>query len=385
MYLHLVDDNKQIIPFILRTNEMFPDQHLFFVISKNNHLKNIPETSNIFHFLPGKKNIQALSKKLTDYQSVFIHNLCLTKARIINQASGRVIFLWSIWGFDYYNVYPVFYRNLFLPYTKIANLILFKYSLTWNHFLSLLQPLLHVAGLKSPNEIRQQAAKKINYSLNMMPEHSDVFKVFQMPLSKRFNFSYYSIEYLTEKIMNSNLELGKYILIGNSSSNSSNHLDIFLQLRKLPIQKIKIIVPLNYGCKRYKKLVNLAGSYLFKKNFIPLNQWLSLSEYHSWLLKCNIMIFNHTRAQALGNILFGVWAGHKIFLRKTNPIYRYLTNMGITVFSIEEELIPEHFNSLSKDLQLLNRQIIEVHYNEDKIRESYLDVINAINLQDKRL
>lgn len=385
MYLHFVDDKSQINHLILRTNEMFPGEHLFYVISKNKNLSNVSKASNVHHFSPTKKNIKTIAEELPDYKAVFIHNLCYAKASIVDQASEKVIFLWGMWGFDYYYVYPGLFRKVFLPYTKIVNIILFKYSLTWKYLIHSLQPLLNLVGIKSPNYIRQQAAKKIDYSFNNMPEHSDVFKVFNIPLEKRFSFSYYSIEYLTEGIINSNFELGKHILIGNSASNSSNHLDIFVQLRKLPLQNKKIVVPLSYGCNRYKKLVNIAGQYFFKDKFIALTKFLSLSEYNSWLLSCNIMIFNHKRAQALGNIIFGVWAGHKIFLRKTNPVYRYLKSIGVTVFSIEEELDPENLYSLSKDIQIRNRQIIEAYYKEDKIRENYLDLINAINLRRERM
>ena len=211
-----------------------------------------------------------------------------------------------------------------------------------------------------------------------MREFSELFRVVDIPEKNRFNGIYYSIEYITKEINKTNCTLGNNIYIGNSASNSSNHLDIFLQLEKLNLSNRKIIVPLSYGCSRYRFCINFLGKQIFKDKFEPLLKFLSIDEYNKILLNCNVQIFNHRRAQAIGNILFGIWAGHKVFLRKCNPVYQYLKSLNIEVCSIEEDLSVENISTLEKEKQIKNRKIIMQHYSERQIQKNYFEIIETI-------
>lgn len=382
MFLHLIDDSPQIKHLIQRTIAMFPEEHLFYVLTKTGKLKVIQPSDNVVPFIPNSENINILLNYISDFKAVFVHNLEIKKSLIVLNAPKDLIFVWGIWGFDYYYVFPELSRNIFQSYTKMLNIILFKHSIFFRNFIYTVHPVSRFVGIKSNNRIREKAAKRINFTFNNLKNYSEVFKVIDSDYKTRFNGIYYSIEYISKGFYYSQNQLGNNIFIGNSASNSSNHFDIFLQLKNKVLSNAKIVVPLSYGCPRYRRAINFIGKIIFKNQFSPLNNILSLEKYNEILSSCNVMIFNHNRAQAIGNIIFGVWAGHKIFLKKTNPVYRYLKNMGITVFSIEEELIKENINALEKDKQIQNRQVIESHYKEEKIRENYLEIINAISFRN---
>ena len=379
MYLHFIDDISQINHHILRTNEMYPGEHRFFILTKSGKWQNVVKESNVSAFNPDLKNIKEIAGKLTGYKAVFLHNLCYKKALIVFYAPKDTLFVWGIWGFDYYYIFPQLFRTIFLPWTKLANLFLFKYSLMTKDILSSIHPVSKYLGIKSTNRIRRQVIPRIRYSFNNMPMHSEVYRVIDSPPNTRFDLSYYSIESITRGIEGSDFDRGAGIYIGNSATNSSNHIDLFLQLRKISLINRKIIVSLSYGCPRYRRLVIAAGRFFFGSNFIALSEYLSLKEYNSVLLGCSSMFFNHKRAQALGNIIFGIWAGHKIFLRQKNPVYNYLKSLGITVFSIENELNSAGLGRLEVTLQKKNREIITRHYSEEKIRENYAELIRTIN------
>ena len=378
MYLHIIDDVLTMNHFIRRVQSIDFGQHHFVVINSSGHISQVVQTPLMVVFVPSNKNIQKLARSLDRYSAVFIHNLCLIKSKIVLEASDDIVFVWGIWGTDYYSTFPELYSNLFLPYTRITNVLLGKLSLTVKYIHRKTQPITHLIGLKSKEWIQQQAVSKFEFTFNDMTRHSEVFRFVKMETSQRFHLTYYSIESLTYDLTSIPPHLGPNILIGNSASNTSNHLDALIALRTHIIGR-KIIVPLGYGSSRYRKFINLAGRAILKDQYSPINVRLPLPEYHQQLLSCNVMIFNHTRAQGLGNIVFGVWAGHKIFLRKSNPIFSYLIDLGIKVFPIESTWTVDSFESLPVNWQEKNRKIIELQYNEDKVQSDLQYILNHLN------
>ncbi len=378
MYLHLIDDSHQINHLISRTNIMFPGKHLFYALSKSGKLKKVIVEENVIAIKPTKENILKITRELLGFKAVFIHNLCYTKSKIILHSPKNIRFLWVAWGFDYYYVYPELFKKVFLPKTKLVNFLLFKFSLSAKYLIHAIHPATKYVGVKSREIIRQQAAKKIEFTINNMPDFSELFQVVDIPRENRFNGIYYSIEYIAKDLNKTNYKLGNNIYIGNSATNSSNHIDIFLQLKKLNLSTRKIIVPLSYGCSRYRFFINFLGKQIFKDKFEPLLKFLSIDAYNKILLNCNVQIYNHRRAQAIGNILFGIWAGHKVFLRKCNPVYLYLKSLNVEVFSIEDDLLAENINTLEKEKQDRNREIIVQHYSEKQIQQNYREIIKTI-------
>lgn len=381
MYLHFIDDVSQINHFINRTNDLFPGEHLFQVVSVEKQIEKINASEGIKLFQPTAKNIKKVASELKNFKAVFIHNLCYHKARIILKAPADTIFIWGVWGFDYYYVYPCFFGQIFLPYTKWLNFALLKLSLPYKSFFYTVYPVGKYLGFTSKCRIRQEAARRITYSFQNMPVHSDLNRVFKLPGEKRFRGLYYSVENF---FPHTGLPLpeisGDNILIGNSATNSSNHLDIFAKLKGIDLKGRKLIVPLNYGCKRYAWSVNLVGRQMFKSAFYGLLKYYPLPEYSRLLLECNVMIFNHRRSQAFGNVLFGIWAGHKVFLRKQNPVYSFMRDLGIVVFAIDDELVSEKLESLPNEIRINNRRIIENSFNEKQIRKNYLELLDAIKM-----
>lgn len=124
------------------------------------------------------------------------------------------------------------------------------------------------------------------------------------------------------------------------------------------------------------------GRLILKGMFQPLNNYLPLEKYNGILMGCNVMIYNHCRSQAFGNIIFGIWTGHKVFLRKQNPIYAYLKYLGIVVLSVDDDLTINNLTRLPTEVQKENRRIIESFYSETQIRNNYIELLSAIRKAD---
>ena len=140
-------------------------------------------------------------------------------------------------------------------------------------------------------------------------------------------------------------ELGNNIFVGNSSSFSNNHISVFEKLSKLDLNGRKIITPLSYGNSNYRSTITTLGFKYFKKNFLPIMDLISEKKYEDLMCTSSISIFNHYRGQASGNILKFIYFGCKVFLSIKNPIYDYLLQKNIKVYSIEFDLSQHEINT----------------------------------------
>ena len=166
------------------------------------------------------------------------------------------------------------------------------------------------------------------------------------------------------RVMNDN------ILLGNSASATNNHLEAFELLQNLPIQQRKIIVPLSYGSENYANKIINKGKKLFNFNFSPLVDFMSLHDYNEYLEQCGIVIMNHYRQQAVGNVLSMLWIGAKVFLDERNTLYHYLNRIGVIIFSIQKDLTKnnlEVFTLLSNDEQDINRKILQQEVGQEHL------------------
>ena len=176
---------------------------------------------------------------------------------------------------------------------------------------------------------------------------------------KFLKFSYYPLELmlssLNDRVNNND------ILIGNSASLSNNHLEVFEKLNSLNLKESNIYCPLSYGDNIYAKEILRKGEFFFKDKFKPLLKFMEVKEYNTILKSCGIVIMNHYRQQAVGNVMTMLYLGAKVYLNKKNTLYHYLKRINVIIFSVEDELNAENkdaFKNLSIDEQNHNRKII---------------------------
>jgi hypothetical protein len=82
-------------------------------------------------------------------------------------------------------------------------------------------------------------------------------------------FGYYPFEYFIDQV-DPKVKLGNNILIGNSSSYSNNHLEVFEHLKTFDLEDKKLIVPLSYGNPLLSKQLLSRGQSFLKNNFYPI-------------------------------------------------------------------------------------------------------------------
>lgn len=157
------------------------------------------------------------------------------------------------------------------------------------------------------------------------------------------------------------------IVIGNSATESNQHREIFEMFRNKDLQDVKIICPLSYGNSDYRDEVITLGTEIFGKSFIPIKDFMTLTEYKELLLRCRVGIYNTNRQQGLGNISILTNLGKKIYMRKDNPMWSYYKNLGYRVFDCSEianESIEE----------ILHWSMDEANINFNAIKKRQLDI-----------
>lgn len=259
------------------------------------------------------------------YNTIFVHGLWRHHAKIVNHLKGNKKIIWVNWGAEIYSFFQPFKKDLYQPMTK-------KYFNTQIKRPNINE--IYYNLIKRPRKNIQKAFSNIDFFAASAIEEYDLIK---NHLQFKFKFSwfcYYPIDIMFDINKPHKTDNDVNILVGNSNAPENNHLDTFELLKGFKIGNRNIIVPLSYGgTESYKSYVVKRGKKLFNKSFQPLQTWIPLEEYNNILLSCNIVIMNHNRQQAFGNILSSLWLGAKVFINPKSVIFTYLKRIGLTIYS----------------------------------------------------
>jgi len=178
-------------------------------------------------------------------------------------------------------------------------------------------------------------------------------------LKKCLYYPYFAVEdYLKDIELDSNLE-ENIIMIGNSASPESEHLEVFQKISKLKgIQDYIILCPLSYGNMNYANQIIEYGNKYFGNKFKPLVDFIKSEEYYKLLSKVKIVIMAHKRQQATGNILALVKFEKKIYIRSDISTWNFYKENGIKLFDYEN-LEEDLFNPIEQREKTNNRAMIK--------------------------
>lgn len=222
-------------------------------------------------------------------------------------------------------------------------------------------------------EIRKNVIKKTNYILTSNKvDYQLVLENFNTEAMRK-NFRYkMNIDFcmLEEIKRNGKLYLKKQsgfdflFLVGNSATLENNHVDVFYKLIDLNLQNFGIVLPLSYGNKNYAKDVVIKGKKMLGDKLIILEKYLNINEYYSIINQVDVVIMNHIRQQAVGNIFGAIYLGKQVYLNKKSNLYEMFNEEGLEIHDLEdlcEEKIMSG-NSVSTDLKI---DIIKKRFKND--------------------
>ena len=368
MIVHLFEDQKFVDVTIDNFNKVSKDINKYIVFSDRSKLKYVSRLDSI-QILPKSSYKLDLDLVYQNCKFLIIHFLSPIKLYILKHKPDHIKVLWSVWGADAYNHFSN--QNNFEILTqairkrKLYNI--FRSTILYDYY--------HLFRYRvRPVSKELNLLKKIDFISTVLPyEFNDIKTEFNLD-AEYVDYNYGANRF----IENVDIKLGKSVLVGNSATDTNNHLDVFDIIKGI---KNDIIVPLSYGgydYKSYRKKVIGVGTGLFNNKFFPITSYLPKERYNHLLLSCNSVIMFHIRQQALANIFNCLYFGMRVFLNKKSRTYRYFLDHGMIVFDLKKDYSLIGL-SLTKKEKENNKKLVVKMRGEDVIQDKIRGVMNLYN------
>lgn len=301
-----------------------------------------------------------------DFDAVFLYSIKECPSTVICLIPKRVKVFWFAMGYDLYT-YPecnpfIFVPNLIGPLTsKIKEPLAGRIKYIFKKILS-----------KPLNYFAYKAMHRTDYFSGVLEYEYDLLKEGNDYKGGKVKFQYSSLDCFKTRGKKEDY-ISDNILIGNSAAETNNHLEILQYLKKVNIGNRKIIVPLSYGgWKEQKQVVMKSYENEFHDQFVPILNYMPFADYKRIISSCSIAVFGHERQQAMGNINTALNMGCKVFLSNTSPVFTYLRNLGMYIYSIQDDLLTSEINiPLTEKEKSHNRDILYSMYNEEQFRLNF--------------
>lgn len=369
MIVHLFEDEKFVDATINSFEQVSPKKNRYIVFSDTDSLKYVININQVEIF-PNLCKKKYINKILEDCSLLIIHYLSPIKLFVLKNMPQNIPVIWSVWGGDAYSYFDN--QNIYEPLTDKAKRKSVKEFIK-STFLYDIYHFYRYKVLPINKEI--EALKKINYLITVLPyEYELIKKEFQLR-AKSIDYNY-GVDKFNKKGFS---ELGDGVLLGNSTTYSNNHLDIFELIKQ---NDKRIILPLSYGGnKAYKDIVIKEGRKIFKELFHPIEAFMPLEKYNQLILSCNSMIMYHIRQQALGNIYMALYLGMRVFLNKKSITYKYMKDVGMIIFELESAATLVGVE-LEQQNKVINRELVTKLQGEKAIINKTQGIYNLYrNLQ----
>lgn len=161
------------------------------------------------------------------------------------------------------------------------------------------------------------------------------------------------------------------ILVGNSATETNNHLELFKKLKPLIKPNMRLYVPLSYGDMKYSEQIIALGNEMFGDSFEPLTQFMPFNDYLRFLNKIDIAVLGHDRQQAFGNTVTLLGYGKKVFMKDTVTPWQTFDRLGVKVFNLNSLCLDPSFVESSR-----NTEIIKENFSREKLTKQWKEIID---------
>jgi hypothetical protein len=338
------------------------------------------EESKCERVVLGTGGYRALCEEIARSEHVVFHGLSPTLfLELLERCPRSCVTAWVPWGYEVYNRVPRLLARTLQPLTSsLYPRVLFERRGILRLSKRLLGPLFPgklitrlahcYLSLCLPRHL--VALRRFDYILYFIPEEVDLIRERGLSEARHLPFCYVSLEKTVgERFMQVRAE-GRDILLGNSASLSNNHLDALEMLAELDLAGRRVVCPLSYGDAAYGRAVAEAGRRRFGRAFVPLLQFMPLEKYNAILGNCSVVVMNHNRQQAMGNIITALWLGAKVYLNEDTTVWKYLRRIGAKVRSIRRELRrdnPAALDPLPEEAVEKNREVLLREFSYDRV------------------
>jgi len=386
MILHLMHDEKFCDNTIKNFEKVNPgnNKYLVFKADKDKGVyRFISHPELTCEFFYEHESLNDHINTTPAISGIIAHSISSLFASAISELTQNVKLYWIVWGYDIYTL-PEIQPGLYAPKT-LSFLTGEKrwLSLSWTlNKYKLLRFLFYTArGKKNVWNVLESAHQKVDYFVTYIREDYELYKgKYPETKCKFLDAAFFNLDqYVGEAFMDKKTA-GKNILIGNSNSPESNHLDVIQFLKDAPLEdETKIYIPLSYGENDgYKEAVTQNAEQLWGSRSIPLLGFMPQQEYVEILLTCGVGIFYHHRQQAMGNIIAMLWLGARVYMAGVNPAFQFLRRIGVHVFDLRHDFQRYGLSALTEDQITRNRTVLTEAFSAEKVEQDYENLVRNI-------
>lgn len=375
MVYHIMIQDKFIDGFIEDIYAIGEERNNKFWIRGNSGDTNHINTYREIRYIGNNKNeIKGLLESINPNDNIFIHWYDEFIAEIIINLPNKIAVFF--WGGEIYEI-PFWHNARWVYENKTFKYVLKtkapKIKFNKNIISSIFKRVCFF--IKPPSDTRKYLERtrhihRIDYLICSELNIGEIELVKKLYPGSTFTFlhGFYDINYDTAiKLLNKTTKSSKIkILFGNSATYANNHLDAICLLKSL--SDTQIYCPLSYGDGAYKNEVIRKGHEKFKNNFIPVTNYLSRTDYINFLNSIDILFMYHNRSQAWGNIATALTLGKPVFIKRNNPLWKFINAMGLTCY--DADLIAQYdLHSLiviEKQKKFENLEKLNIHISKKK-------------------
>ncbi len=237
------------------------------------------------------------------------------------------------------------YRNFLLSHKKIIIHGLFEAGIiqNWSSDKELLQKtyIFLYGAYPSAERIEDSNYYKIIQNaagiINIYKTENKLVEELYHPNGKLFDAFYMAAQYSEFKknksISNDTLK----IQIGNSATESMQHLKIIDLLSKFRNENIEVYAPLSYGNKEYADIVEAYGKEMLGDKFVSIRGFMPKEKYVDFITHMGIAVFGTQQQQASDNMDINLWSGNCLYLPKESIMAKiYEEEMDCKIKYIED-------------------------------------------------
>jgi dTDP-N-acetylfucosamine:lipid II N-acetylfucosaminyltransferase len=336
MYLHLIAPDPKF-PKLIRSifKELPSSEHIFVVLtSKKTHEVFL---NSDFLTIQHPNELSSLLDTHGNCEGVLLHGILLKAESFVRKLPASIKVGWLIWGYEIYRLQFPKDRGLLDPETHA-----YAFSDQINTKTRLNSPLFYFARAQRRNRRRkiqiEYLMSRIKYIVTQFESEFNLLRAWDYTnQANEWHFApVLRLEDLVGDSPNLKAPTGNDIQVGNSASQTNNHVDVFKRLASEVIDDRKVIVPLSYGDSSYRKFVVTEGRKILGESFIPITDFMPLDQYLQKFKKCSITILNNHRQQAVGNTIASLWAGRTVYLGNSAVLSDY-QKVGLPVYSFEKD------------------------------------------------
>lgn len=375
--LHLFSDRK-FIPWARQTFSLTGWESSYIVLNPGRSKSMETLEAGTIEVSADEFGLGLIRDKLYHTDIAFHYFLDNIKADLIMQSDPRIIHCWCFYGAEIYQQTSLFRRDLYGAATRklLWSLpeIKFRYDLRKYYFM-------FARFRQPPIKSLLRAIPRIHRILWYVEDEIEMINS-RITLPRWQFFQFFSFSDIVPPATKLTDKTSKKILIGNSATIENNHVDVLEALLTLEDQQYTYSLPLTYGqFPRYKAKIKARYLKGLGDRVSFLDAHIKLDEYYDFLSQHPVAIFLHHRQQGLGNILYMLYTGTKVYLSRQNIVLQWLKKNQVKVYIFEDQFTADYQHQrlvLDDDDAAHNREAIRALLDHDRNRETLQSLETAI-------